>query len=387
MVPLIAVAAAVWVVLAQALPIVRVEPIRIAYHAPARCPNEPQFLGEVFARTGLARSAAEGEPAREFTVDIADRAGGSLSGSLEIHSADGPVSRREMTANRCDELVSALALMVALAVDPEGASPGSGSSTQNPPPATPEAGGAVATWSTPATPASTPPPAPAAMAAASAPPLMGPKAPPAPLPPTLAARPARDAPSAPPAASEAEVPEPRHGHWAIGAQALVLVGLLPTAAAGGGSATLDYDFAPNRVSSPRLRFALSAAAATQTFPAGVSADFFWAWAHAEGCPLQVRLARSLRLAPCLGLDAGALRSQGNGLRSPAGVVVRPWFAAEAAAELGWTFAGGWLAHAALAGVVPFQRYFVAYDVGATHNEKLFDPVGMEAELGLARWLP
>jgi hypothetical protein len=151
-------AAAALVILAQALPTARVEPIRIAYHAPARCPDEAQFLGEVFARTPLARSAAEGEAAREFAVDIADGSDGTLSGSLEIHSADSPVSRRDMTATRCDELVSALALMVALAVDPEGASlSASGPAAQNPGPSGQGVGGAVVTWSTPASSQSAPP--------------------------------------------------------------------------------------------------------------------------------------------------------------------------------------------------------------------------------------
>ena len=385
-------------ILAQALPTARVEPIRIAYHAPARCPDEAQFLGEVFARTPLARSAAEGEAAREFAVDIADGSDGALSGSLEIHSTDSPVSRRDITATRCDELVSALALMVALAVDPEGAS---GPAAQNPGPSGQGVGGAVATWSTPvssqnAAPVAAPAPSPAGPAGASptgtsptatvpagtAP--AGARPGPAPEPPPAAPR--SEAPT-----NAAEAPEPRHGHWAVGTQALVLGFLLPSVAVG-GSATLDYDFAPNRVSFAALRFALSAAAATPTFPesGGVGAAFLWTWVHAEGCPFGLRLARSLRLAPCAGFDGGILSFRGTGpLQATGGEHIQPWFAAEVAARLRWTFAGRWLVHAGLVGLAPFQQAIRYRNDGSTQDTTAYppQPVGLEAELGLAGWLP
>jgi hypothetical protein len=400
---LIAIGAAVSVILAQALPTAHAEPIRIAYHAPARCPNEGQFLGEVFARTALARNAAEGETAREFAVDIADRSDGSLSGSLEIHATNGPVSHRDMTATRCDELVSALALMVALAVDPEGASlSASGATSQNPGSPVPDTGGAIATWSTAGAPADAPP----------ATPVVTP-APPVPVPPASATplagstpnggpsgpRRGSPAPRAPDAttaeepratipANEAESPERGHGHWAIGTEALVLVGLVPRAAIG-GSATLDYDFVPDRVTSPGLRFAVSTAVATPTFAntGGVGATLLWAWAHAEGCPVRLRLVRSLRLAPCVGLDGGFLSSSGTGLQS-APTQINPWFAAEAAARLGWTFAGRWLAHAGVAALAPFKLYALDYGPdGQTAYQPKPPYVAFEAELGLGGWLP
>jgi hypothetical protein len=391
-------AAAALVILAQALPTARVEPIRIAYHAPARCPDEAQFLGEVFARTPLARSAAEGEAAREFAVDIADGSDGALSGSLEIHSTDSPVSRRDITATRCDELVSALALMVALAVDPEGASGSAlGPAAQNPGPPGQGVGGAVATWSTPVSSQS----AAAVAAPASSPPVPAGTAPtgtaptgtvptgtaPAGTPPGPAREPALAAPRSEAPTNAAEAPEPRHGHWAVGTEFLVLAGVVSSPAVGGG-ATLVYDFVPNRASSPELRFALAAAAATPKLANEIGANLSWAWAHAEGCPLRVVLARSLRLAPCLGFDGGFLSSSGiTGLRT-AKEQIKPWFAGEAGARLAWTFAGRWLAHAAVAALAPFPRYDFVYNAdGGSQTAYRSPPVGLEAELGLAGWLP
>jgi hypothetical protein len=379
-IPLIAVGAAASIIFAQALATARVEPIRIAYHAPARCPDEGRFLGEVFARTALARSAVEGEAAREFAVDITDGAGGSLSGSLEIHSADGSASRRGMVATRCDELVSALALMVALAVDPEGASSTPLSASSAPPQNPSPDGGAPATWSTQAPLSNT---APTPMAAPAPPSATAPIAPP------VRERAADTAPRAGALGDEnaaPEPPEPRHGHWSVGAEGLVLLALLPIPAVG-GSATLDYDFAPSRASSAGLRFALSAVTATPAFKDRVHADVFRAWAQVEGCPFRLRLARSIHLTPCVGLDAGVLRSQGSGLAQTAPTDVRSWFAVEAGIHLESTFAAGWLARAGLGALAPFERSPIEYvDQSSTQTYTPW-PVGLSAELGVARWLP
>ncbi len=389
---MIAVAFAVSIILAQALPLAhaRAEPIRIAYRAPSRCPDEAQFRSEIFARTALARSAAEGEAAREFAVDIADRPDGSLSGSLEIHSTNGAVSRRDMTASQCGELVSALALMVALAVDPEGASLSPARpAPQNPALAAPDAGGPVATWSTPVPTVGSAAPvvAPAASALASAAPTGAA---------SNAVSPGRE-PSAPAPvdATRATTPaegttpkEPRHGHWAVGTQALVIQKLVPTTAIG-ASATVDYDFAPNRDLSLALRFALSTVVATPKFDPGIGATLLWVWARAEGCPVRLRLVGSLRVAPCVGLDAGFLSSNGSGLAPPK-ADINQWFAAEAAARLGWTFAGRWLAQAAVGALAPFDRDAIVYGT-TSGNQTVYDPkppyVAYEAELGLAGWLP
>ena len=178
-----------------------------------------------------------------------------------------------------------------------------------------------------------------------------------------------------------------HGAWAIGTQGLILVGFLPAVAVG-GSVTLDYDFLPAEVTSAGLRFALSTAEAGTTFKEGVGANFLWAWAHAEGCPVRVRLAGSLRLSPCVGFDGGFLGFRNSGLQTNPGEHIQPWFAVEAAARLGWTFARRWLAHAGLVALAPFDPAIRYQDAdGSLVTANPAQPVGLEAELGLGGWLP
>lgn len=376
-VALIAVALAVPIIFAQALATAHAEPIRVAYRAPSRCPDESHFRAEIFARTALARSAAAGERAREFAVDVAERPDGSLSGSLEIHSANGAVSRRDMTASQCGELVSALALMVALAVDPEGASLSASGPAPQSHASPPLDAGPVATWTTPTAASTTAMPAPAGSSTA-------------PFPTGELSSPRAPTPSAQAAVTENETAPPmrRHGHWAVGTEALMLVGLVPETAIG-ASTTVDYDFGPNRPLSAAMRFALSTAVATPKFQQGVRATLLWVWGHAEGCPIRLRVVGSLQVAPCLGLDGGFLTYKAAGLKP--NDKLHGWFAAEAAARLGWTFAGRWLAQAAVSALAPLQSGEIVYGAPGVTEQTAYNPgipyFALQAELGLAGWLP
>jgi hypothetical protein len=319
------------VVLAQALSSARVEPIRIAYHSAPRCPSEAQFLAEVSSRTALARRATRGEAAREFVIDVAERPGASLSGALEIRSVDGVVNRREIAGSDCSEVVSALALMVALAVDPEGALLSApGPPTSPPAPATPssDVGSPVATWYVPPlAPDSTPPAVPVSTSQAPGPATSPGLA--APVPSSwldsAGTGPIRSVGVSPHHAPLLDV-DPRRrgraqlGHWAIGVQGQMLAGVAPSPAIGAG-ATLDYVSDRERVVAAGLRFALSASTTSPTFAEGVGAQLLWVWARGEVCPFHFRVASALRLAPCLGLDAGFCASRGRASRRPQAIRV------------------------------------------------------------------
>jgi hypothetical protein len=67
-------------------------------------------------RTRRARLAAEQEPARLFLVEIADRA--PAQGSLRVREPGGSEHVREVAGKDCAEVVSALALVIALVIDP-----------------------------------------------------------------------------------------------------------------------------------------------------------------------------------------------------------------------------------------------------------------------------
>jgi hypothetical protein len=94
------------------------EPIRLDYRAPANsCPSTSSFTADVLRRTPTARAAATGEEARTFVIVIEPRAA-AFAGSLTVREgADVTVARR-VVANRCSEVADALALSIALAVDP-----------------------------------------------------------------------------------------------------------------------------------------------------------------------------------------------------------------------------------------------------------------------------
>src|SRR5438045_2809080 len=92
-------------------------PLQLSYSAPGDCPSAAGFFAQVAARTALARTAAPGERTRELVIVIAHVAGGSM-GTLQLTAADGASSTRSVSAAQCEQVVTALALMTALAVDP-----------------------------------------------------------------------------------------------------------------------------------------------------------------------------------------------------------------------------------------------------------------------------
>src|SRR6185312_10683248 len=109
------------------------EPVRVAYHEERGCPNQAQFLAILRGRTANFRPAAGGEAARRFDVSVTSSAGASR-GVVRITGIDGAESVREVTGPTCAGVVSALALIVALAVDlPE--EPVDAPPTLDPPPA------------------------------------------------------------------------------------------------------------------------------------------------------------------------------------------------------------------------------------------------------------
>src|ERR1700753_813809 len=93
-------------------------PIRVDYTAPEGCPTAQDFLGEVAARTSLARLAAPEERATALTLTIREVEGGN-KGTLRFAPPEGAASSRDVSAADCGQVVSALALMTALAIDPD----------------------------------------------------------------------------------------------------------------------------------------------------------------------------------------------------------------------------------------------------------------------------
>lgn len=92
--------------------------VRLRYAAPAECPTADDFAAEVRARTALARISENAGADTTLDVQIKNVEGGS-SGTMRLYTGVGATTPREVKAATCVQVVSALALMAALAIDPE----------------------------------------------------------------------------------------------------------------------------------------------------------------------------------------------------------------------------------------------------------------------------
>jgi hypothetical protein len=92
------------------------EAIALDYKVAAGCPGRARFVEEVRTLTTKAELVEPNAAQREFRVE-AQRRGGGVQGKLTIVKA-GETSEREVSGTSCAEVVSALALATAIAVDP-----------------------------------------------------------------------------------------------------------------------------------------------------------------------------------------------------------------------------------------------------------------------------
>src|SRR4029079_13810408 len=93
------------------------EAVELSYAAPLACPDRASFASEVRARSRKVLFA-EGDADRRFVVRVSLFAG-HFSGELSIVDQHRDASERRIDGEKCDEVVSALALISALAVDPQ----------------------------------------------------------------------------------------------------------------------------------------------------------------------------------------------------------------------------------------------------------------------------
>lgn len=251
------------------------EPIRVAYDVHPSCPNAEAFLGQVSARTSRFRVAAEGETARVFTVTVEPR-GSRSAGRLEIRDADGTTAERRVSAPDCSAVISGLALIVAVAIDPQAA---------------------MATEPEPE-PEPRPPP------------------PPTPLP-------ARDARPKPHPA--------RPFAFAVGANALATTGVAPVMAFG-GALFVQTSYASAGWLSPTLRAGgLHAQSGGEPAPRG-AARYALTAAELEGCPATIALGSHVALFPCAVAQGGRVWGRSAEIRQPKSSAA-PWVSVGLSARL------------------------------------------------------
>jgi hypothetical protein len=250
-------------------------PIRIDYRAPPECPNEGAFLAELARRAQVPRFAEAGELARVITVVVESSPERSRA-RVELTDIDGQPVRREVEATTCTEVVSAIALVTALALEAQIAEEAAHERAQ-------------------------------------------PKAPkPAPRKETP---PAATAPAASTGAKSAP-PEARSSWWSFGAAGGYATGMAPDGlfqlrAFGGLALQARWEV--------RFSAAYGAASAVRE---SANLTFSAAWARLEGCWLAVAIGARGSLGPCAGLEGGVLHA--SGVEGPRVAVAKsatePWAA-------------------------------------------------------------
>jgi hypothetical protein len=245
-------------------------PLTLDWDAPAACPSKGEMLARIAQLVGANTAASE--PLRARAAVTRDDAGG-FRGSVDL-SAASQTSTRRVDGASCAAVSDALALIVALSINPDAA----------PLPPAPEP----------------------ARAAPSAP------------------EPARAAPSPPPpssesAASSAAVPPSREAHrpWALGASALIDPSTLGTTAfgieaiAGWRPPPLALEIAADYLASERVTLAARP---------NEGAAFSLVHVGARGC-YEARASR-FGLGPCAGAGMDWIAGDGFGSQSPSNATGR-----------------------------------------------------------------
>ncbi len=92
------------------------EPIQLVYESEG-CGTADAFRSQVLARTAKAAFVDAGAH-RTFRVILRTSTGGKRTGKLVVTDPKGGTSERSLGAGSCDEMVEALALVTAIAIDP-----------------------------------------------------------------------------------------------------------------------------------------------------------------------------------------------------------------------------------------------------------------------------
>ena len=93
------------------------QPFRLEYWADGGCPDAAEFARQIQTRAPRLRLAEGDEPALGFYAELSERAG-TAAGRLTARSDDGREVVREVRGPTCVDVATALALIAALAADP-----------------------------------------------------------------------------------------------------------------------------------------------------------------------------------------------------------------------------------------------------------------------------
>jgi hypothetical protein len=274
--------AILWAGAASAEP--AVESAHLAYLAIPPCPSQQDFERAVRERTRRWTSASRESAHRVFSVSLSNE-GEEWTGRLQVQAGGETPTMRTVSGGSCEEVADAMALVVAVAIDPRRSL--AVESVEEPEPA-----GEMTT----------------------------------PEPPVVA----RPGPVGEP---KAPVARWRAG---LGAQVALHGGPAPEPM---WTVPLFFEWCFDRHQSPDPLFRVSVGrgALTAASLLGSSARFSWTFARVEGCAAwQVG---DFRLAPCAMVEGGALRGAGQGVDVPR-AKTRPWFVAGLVGRGQWVVTPG-----------------------------------------------
>ena len=265
--------------------------VRLEVDAPADCTTREELAARIAARSRRIQLAPDA--ATSVRVTVAPGPGGrAVAGALTITRPGAPPATRRITGASCDQATDGLALVIALALDPDapGATDAPAAAVAEPPPLPPA-----------------PPPAPPAAV----------EAPPRPVAPDVPSPPARTG-------------------WTVEVGAEAIVGPAPRAMPGlRAGARLARD-RTGSVWSPALVLSVIHAWSGALGEPGGTAAFTLDAAHLDACPARVAAGRWEARA-CGAVLAGRLESSGTNTYAPASAG-RPFAAGGAslllAADLG-----------------------------------------------------
>jgi hypothetical protein len=245
------------------------ESVHIDYGSPASCPDAAAFMRSLQARTTRFRLTEE-EQGRRFFVRVT-AAGSGFAGRLEIRGSDGRTANRSVDGAVCEEVAEALALMTALAIDPNALM------------TVPKAGGKDAGNSSQ----------------------------------KISAQEAsqRLAPVTvidPPSSAKASEP----WQWSAGMLGHMTSGLSPNLGYG-GQLFVEAEAPPSSRLGPALRVGIFFNQSDVELSTGAAARFQWALATGGGCAVRLAaMGQRLAVTPCLALRLGLLRGEGQRISQP-----------------------------------------------------------------------
>jgi hypothetical protein len=311
----------------------RGETVQLHWSAPPACPEQSRFESEVRARTSNATFAEAPSGERLFDVALVANEGRFI-GRLQIQEGSEPPATRTFEGDTCAEVVSALALVTALAIDPEASS------------------GPIEEL--------------AALAVA---PPIAPKTPPAPPVPPAVAPPPR-------ALSHSDAPS----LWQVGV---------------GGRFTVEGWVAPRPLLgfdvfaevwreergpfTPGLRLGLGGAGSSTD-----EARWRWYVARIDACPVRAKVGWRLSNQTCAGVEVGALHGEGLRIASPH-ASLQPWVAARLTSGL-LVDVSALYAGLDVGVVVPMTRYRFHFDHPWTEVHSV-PPAGAAIEFFVGARLP